>query len=75
VKIQLLNTGGSNKGKIGKKTISEAQLIGRGARYCAFKIKADDDPYVRKFDDDTLHKALQYQIGLKHPSPHSVYQR
>jgi type III restriction enzyme len=32
------NTGGSNKGKIGKKTISEAQLIGRGARYCQFFI-------------------------------------
>jgi type III restriction enzyme len=47
------NTGGSNKGKIGKKTVSEAQLIGRGgARYCAFKIKSDDNPYVRKFDHD-----------------------
>ena len=46
------NTGGSNKGKIGKKTVSEAQLIGRGARYCAFKINSDDNPYVRKFDTD-----------------------
>jgi len=46
------NTGGSNKGKIGKKTVSEAQLIGRGARYCAFKINDDDNPYIRKFDND-----------------------
>ena len=46
------NTGGNNKGKIGKKTVSEAQLIGRGARYCAFKINFNDNPYVRKFDDD-----------------------
>lgn len=46
------NTGGSNKRKIGKKTVSEAQLIGRGARYCAFKIKSDDNSYIRKFDDD-----------------------
>ena len=46
------NTGGSNKGKIGKKTVSEAQLVGRGARYCPFKIKYDDNPYTRKFDND-----------------------
>lgn len=46
------NTGGSNKGKIGKKTVSEAQLIGRGARYCPFKIKNEDNVYIRKFDDD-----------------------
>lgn len=49
-------TGGSNKGKIGKKTVSEAQLIGRGARYCAFKIKNDDNPYLRKFDDDITNE-------------------
>lgn len=46
------NTGGSNKGKIGKKTVSEAQLVGRGARYCPFKIKNEDNVYIRKFDDD-----------------------
>lgn len=46
------NTGGSNQGKIGKKTVSEAQLIGRGARYCPFKIKNEDNVYIRKFDDD-----------------------
>ncbi|MDC9715324.1 MAG: type III deoxyribonuclease, partial [Gammaproteobacteria bacterium] len=46
------NTGGSNKEKVGKKTVSEAQLIGRGARYCAFKINTNDNPYIRKFDDD-----------------------
>ncbi len=46
-------TGGSNKGKIGKKTIQEAQLIGRGARYCPFEISnKEGDKYKRKLDDD-----------------------
>lgn len=46
------STGGSDKGKIGKKTISEAQLVGRGARYCPFKIKPTDDQFVRKYSED-----------------------
>ena len=33
-------------------TISEAQLIGRGARYCPFKIDDEQPKYQRKFDDD-----------------------
>ncbi len=45
------NTGGKNKG-IGKTTISEAQLIGRGARYFPFKLEEGQDPFTRKFDDD-----------------------
>lgn len=34
----------------GSTTISEMQLIGRGARYYPFKISEDDDPFKRKFD-------------------------
>ena len=45
------NTGGKNK-SIGKTTISEAQLIGRGARYFPFKTENGQDPFTRKFDDD-----------------------
>jgi len=45
------NTGGKNKG-IGKTTISEAQLVGRGARYFPFKLEEGQDPFTRKFDDD-----------------------
>ncbi len=44
------NAGGSNE-KIGKTTLSEAQLIGRGARYFPFKLDDDQDLYKRKFDD------------------------
>lgn len=39
-------------GKIGKTTLSEAQLIGRGARYYPFALEKGQDKYTRKFDDD-----------------------
>jgi type III restriction enzyme len=45
------NTGGNNRG-IGNTTISEAQLIGRGARYFPFKLEEGQDLFTRKFDDD-----------------------
>ncbi len=45
------NTGGSNK-TVGKTTLSEAQLIGRGARYFPFRLETDQDLYKRKYDDD-----------------------
>jgi len=48
------NTGGSNT-KIGKTTLSEAQLIGRGARYFPFTLEEGQDKYKRKYDDDTLN--------------------
>ena len=45
----------SGRGKIGKTTMSEAQLIGRGARYFPFRQSVTDDKYCRKFDKDLLH--------------------
>jgi type III restriction enzyme len=45
------NTGGSNT-TIGKTTLSEAQLIGRGARYFPFALEEGQDPFTRKYDDD-----------------------
>ena len=45
----------SGRGKIGKTTMSEAQLIGRGARYFPFRQSETDDKYCRKFDKDLLH--------------------
>ncbi|OQY00831.1 MAG: type III deoxyribonuclease [Desulfobacteraceae bacterium 4572_130] len=46
------NTGGTNT-TIGKTTLSEAQLIGRGARYFPFALKEGQDQFTRKYDDDT----------------------
>lgn len=45
------NTGGTNT-TIGKTTLSEAQLIGRGARYFPFALEKGQDQYTRKYDDD-----------------------
>jgi type III restriction enzyme len=46
-------TGGSTKGRIAQSTISEAQLIGRGARYYPFILDETQDKHKRKFDEDT----------------------
>ena len=53
--VRCYETRDSGRGKIGKTTISEAQLIGRGARYFPFKWSETDDKYCRKFDNDLLH--------------------
>lgn len=39
-----------------KTTMAEAQLIGRGARYCPFIIDENDEPYKRKFDHHPEHE-------------------
>lgn len=49
------NSGGSNKGKSGKATTSEVQLIGRGVRYCPFKFE-DKEINKRKFDANLDHE-------------------
>ncbi len=42
----------SGKSKIGKTTMSEAQLIGRGARYFPFATDDNPDRFRRKFDNN-----------------------
>lgn len=39
-------------GKVGSYTIKEAQLIGRGARYCPFVVDDEELKFKRKFDGD-----------------------
>lgn len=39
-------------GKVGKTTIAEAQLIGRGARYYPFTLEKGQNKFTRKFDSD-----------------------
>jgi len=48
--VRLYNTRDAKAGKPGRTTISEAQLIGRGARYCPFQISDDQPLYQRKYD-------------------------
>lgn len=47
--VRLYDTRDVKEGKPGKVTISEAQLIGRGARYCPFEWE-DSNKFIRKFD-------------------------
>lgn len=42
--------------KIGKTTLSEAQLIGRGARYYPFEIEDNYNRFQRKFDKNLSHE-------------------
>lgn len=65
------NTGGSNK-TIGKTTISEAQLVGRGARYFPFKVEEGQDKYRRKYDDTTDDLKVLEQL-LYHTKEDSRY--
>jgi type III restriction enzyme len=48
--VRLYDTRGSRRGKPGKTTMSEAQLIGRGARYCPFQLDDEQPMYQRKYD-------------------------
>ncbi|NCU27058.1 DEAD/DEAH box helicase, partial [Candidatus Nomurabacteria bacterium] len=50
--VRLYETRDAKNGKPGTATIAEAQLIGRGARYCPFVIEEDDEKYKRKYDGD-----------------------
>jgi type III restriction enzyme len=49
--VRLYEGRDGKKGKPGKTTISEAQLIGRGARYYPFALEEGQDKFTRKFDD------------------------
>ena len=54
---RLYETRDSRQNRVGKTTIQEAQLIGRGARYCPFidDERKDDLKEKRKYDHDTEH--------------------
>lgn len=50
--VRLYEGRDGNNNKPGKTTLSEAQLIGRGARYFPFTLEVGQDKYTRKYDDD-----------------------
>jgi type III restriction enzyme len=50
--VRLYEERDGKDGKPGKTTLSEAQLIGRGARYFPFSLELGQDKFTRKFDDD-----------------------
>lgn len=63
------NTGIGTK-KVGTTTMSEAQLIGRGARYYPFKFGDSDEVFKRKFDADIDHE-LRLCETLSYHSAHN----
>src|SRR3989344_4338648 len=50
--VRLYETRDTRHSKAGGTTISEAQLIGRGARYYPFAIEEGQDRFKRKYDED-----------------------
>lgn len=50
--VRLYETRDSKSNKPGPTTISEAQLIGRGARYFPFALQDNHEKYIRKYDED-----------------------
>ncbi len=53
--VRLYTTRDAKGNKVGKTTIAEAQLIGRGARYFPFVYNEEDNRFIRKFDEDLEH--------------------
>lgn len=54
--VRLYETRQSGGKKISPVTIAEAQLIGRGARYCPFRLNDEQPKYQRKYDDDITNE-------------------
>lgn len=50
--VRMYETRQSGGKKISPSTVSEAQLIGRGARYCPFALNDEQEKYKRKYDHD-----------------------
>lgn len=48
--VRMYDTRDARAGKVGKTTLSEAQLIGRGARYCPFRLNDEQPLFQRKYD-------------------------
>lgn len=69
--VRLYDTRDSKNGKVGKTTLAEAQLIGRGARYNPFVVNGDEAmKYKRKFDDNEL-EPLRVIEQLHYHSAHN----
>lgn len=50
--VRLYETRQSGRNKLSPATIAEAQLIGRGARYCPFQLEEGQPKFQRKYDGD-----------------------
>lgn len=64
--VRLYETRDGKDGKPGKTTISEAQLIGRGARYCPFQVEESQPRNQRKYDFDLTNENRILETLLYH---------
>ncbi len=71
--VRLYETRDGKNGKPGKTTISEAQLSGRGARYCPFQVEESQSRYKRKYDFDITNENRILETLLYHSMQDSRY--
>lgn len=71
--VRLYETRDGKNGIGGKTTISEAQLIGRGARYFPFTISYEQDLYKRKYDEDPDNELRGLELLFYHSLNDSKY--
>jgi type III restriction enzyme len=71
--VRLYDGRDGRAGNPGKTTLSEAQLIGRGARYYPFTIEDDRDKFTRKYDDDISNDLKTLEELYYHTREDSKY--
>ena len=59
--------------KPGTTTMQEAQLIGRGARYCPFRLDDGQELYKRKYDEDLNNEMRLCEVLYYHASYNPRY--
>ncbi len=71
--VRLYETRQSSGHSISPYTIQEAQLIGRGARYCPFRAASEQERYRRKYDDDLANPMRICETLYYHSKSNSRY--
>lgn len=73
--VRLYDTrqGSGKAGKVGAYTIKEAQLIGRGARYCPFQLHETQERFKRKYDYDLGNENRILETMFFHSKDDSKY--
>lgn len=71
--VRLYEDRDGKDGKPGKTTLSEAQLIGRGARYYPFALEIGEEKFTRKFDDDISNDLKTLEELYYHTKEDSRY--
>ena len=71
--VRLYETRQSSGNRVSPYTIKEAQLIGRGARYCPFQLDDEQERFKRKYDDDLENEMRVCETLYYHCKQDSKY--